>query len=103
MLRLFSYENFNDDVIRGLFLRQPNLDFVRVQDIGLQEFDNPKILTLAADNNRIVITHDRATMLDFAGERLVKEEPMIGLFVVNDRISTRQAIDEILLIENYTD
>ena len=35
MLRLLSDENFDGKIIRGLFLRQPNLDLVRVQDVGL--------------------------------------------------------------------
>ncbi|MGK7898379.1 MAG: DUF5615 family PIN-like protein [Xenococcus sp. (in: cyanobacteria)] len=96
MLSLLSDENFNGDIIRGLFLRQPDLDLVRVQDVGLQEVDDPSILAWAAENNRIVVTHDRATMPDFAYERLVNKELMAGLFVVNDRISIRQGIDEIL-------
>ena len=103
MLRLLSDENFDGKIIRGLFLRQPNLDLVRVQDVGLQELDDPTILAWAADNNRIVVTYDRATMPDFAYERLAKKELMPGLFVVSDRISVRDAIDELLLRENYTE
>ncbi|NER24722.1 MAG: hypothetical protein F6J96_29270 [Symploca sp. SIO1C2] len=98
MLQLLSDENFNGDIVRGLFLRQPNLDFVRVQDVGLREVDDPAILNWAANNERIVLTHDRATMPNFAYERLLKEEPMSGLFVVNDRMPIRQAIDELLLL-----
>jgi len=40
MLSLLSDENFNGDIIRGLFLRQPNLDLLRVQDVGLREVDD---------------------------------------------------------------
>ncbi len=40
MLKLVSDENFNGDIIRGLFLRQPNLNLVRVQDIGLRTIDD---------------------------------------------------------------
>lgn len=98
MLRLLSDENFNGDIVRGLFLRQPDLDLLRVQDIGLREVDDPAILAWAASNGRILLTHDRATMPDFAYERLVKGEPMAGLFVVNDRMLIRQAIDELLLL-----
>ena len=57
----------------------------------------------AADNNRIVVTYDRATMPDFAYERLAKKEPMPGLFVISDRISIRQTIDEILLLAICTE
>ena len=76
MLRLLSDENFNGDIIRGLFLRQPDIELLRVQDVGLREVDDPEILCWAAANDRIVLTHDRATMPDFAYERLLREEHM---------------------------
>ncbi|NJL63007.1 MAG: DUF5615 family PIN-like protein [Methylacidiphilales bacterium] len=98
MLNLLSDENFNGDIVRGLFLHQPNLDLIRVQDVGLQEVDDPAILAWAAINDRILLTHDRATMPDFAYNRLVAGEPMVGIFVVNDRMPIRQAIDELLLL-----
>lgn len=53
MLRLLSDENFNGDVVRGLFLRQPDLDLLRVQDVGLREVDDPAILDWAASHRRI--------------------------------------------------
>ncbi|NJM99671.1 MAG: DUF5615 family PIN-like protein [Phormidesmis sp. RL_2_1] len=98
MLSLLSDENFNGDIVRGLFLRQPDLNLVRVQDVGLQSVGDPDILAWAADNERIVLTHDRATMPDFAYERIVKKAIMAGLFVINDRMPVRQAIDELTLI-----
>ena len=66
MLRFISDENFNGDIVRGLFLRQPDLDLLRVQDVGLGTVDDPTILSWAAKNNRLLLTHDRATMPDFA-------------------------------------
>ena len=35
MLRLAADENFNGDIVRGLLRRNPKLDIVRVQDVGL--------------------------------------------------------------------
>ena len=98
MLKLLSDENFNGDIVRGLFLRQPDLDLLRVQDVGLRKIDDPAILAWAADNERILLTHDRATMPDFAYNRLVGGEAMAGMFVVNDRMPIRQARDELLLL-----
>lgn len=98
MLRLLSDENFNGDIVRGLFLRQPKLDLLRVQDVGLREVDDPAILAWAAQNERILLTHDRATIPDFAYERLVKGEVMAGMFVVNDRMPIRQAIVKLSLL-----
>lgn len=97
MLRLLSDENFNGDIVRGLFLKCPALDLVRVQDVGLAEVDDPTILDWAAANNRILLTHDRATMPNFAYERMTAGKFMPGMFVFNDRFPVGQAIDEILL------
>ncbi len=97
-MKLLSDENFHGDIVRGLFLREPNLDLVRIQDIGLRAVGDPAILDWAAANNRIVLTHDRATMPNFAYERLTRGEEMSGLFVVHDRMPIRQVIDELLLL-----
>ena len=67
MLRLLADENFNDDIVRGLLLRQPDLDIVRVQEVGLGGAEDPDILAWADENNRIVVksyltsrTHDHS-------------------------------------------
>ena len=44
MLLLVSDENFNNDIVRGLLRRNPALDIVRVQDIGLRGEEDPVIL-----------------------------------------------------------
>jgi predicted nuclease of predicted toxin-antitoxin system len=98
MLRLSSDENFNDDVVRGLLLRVSELDLDRVRDDGLTGSDDPAILAWSASVNRILLTHDRATMPEFAYVRLATGEPMRGLFVLNDRLPIRQAIDELLIV-----
>lgn len=103
MLRLLSDENFNWDILRGLLIRRPDLDLLRLQDVGLEKADDPAILEWAALNNCILLTHDRATMPDFATQRVVAGKPMPGVFVVNNRMSVRQAIDELLLIEACSD
>ena len=51
MLLLVSDENFNNDIVRGLLRRNPNLDIVRVQDVGLRGADDPDILEWAANED----------------------------------------------------
>ncbi len=99
MLRLLADENFNGDIVRGLILRQRDLDIVRVQDVGLAGADDPTVLAWAAENNRIILTHDRATIPDFSYERVAAGERMPGVFILNDRFPVGQAIDEILLMD----
>ena len=103
MLRLLGDENFSGDIVRGLLLRNPRLDVVRVQDVGLAGADDPDILKWAAENGRIVLTHDRATMAEYAYERVVSGERMPGVFIVNDRFPVGRAIEEILLMDACTE
>ena len=98
MLRLLADENFNGDIVRALLLRQPDLDIVRVQDVGLTGAGDPDILTWAAANDRIILTHDRATLPDYAYERLAAGKKLPGVFIVNDRFPVGDATREILLI-----
>lgn len=44
MMRLLADENFNGDILRGLMRRLPNLNILRVQDVGLMNANDPDIL-----------------------------------------------------------
>ncbi len=89
MLRLLADENLNGDILRGLLLREPDLDIVRVQDVGLTGADDLGVLAWAAEHNRSVLTHDRATMPDFAYDRVSAADPMPGLFMLDSRFPHR--------------
>jgi hypothetical protein len=97
VLKLVSDENFDGDILRGLYRRRPDLDIVRVQDVGLSATPDPEVLAWAAVEGRILLTHDRDTMPRFAYDRVRAGLPMPGVFLVSDLIPVGQAIDEILL------
>ena len=97
MLKLVSDENFNGDILRGLFRRRSDLDILRVQDVGLDATPDSDILAWAATEGRILLTHDRDTMPNFAYARVRAGEPMPGVFVVTDVMPIGQAVNEILL------
>ena len=97
MLKLVSDENFNADILRGLYRQHPDLDVVRVQDIGLKATPDSNILAWAAVEGRILLTHDRDTMPYFAHQRVRAGQAMPGVFLVSDLMPIGQAIDEILL------
>ncbi len=97
MLKLASDENFNADILRGLFRRCPDLDIVRVQDIGLSAAPDSDILARAAVEDRILLTHDGDTMPYFAYERVKAGQAMPGVFLVSNRMPIGQAIEEILI------
>jgi hypothetical protein len=98
MLRLAADENFNNDIIRGLQRRRPDLDIARVQDAGLSGASDPQVLEWAAREGRVLLTHDVATVTRYAYERVGRALPMPGVFEVGRHVSVSQAIADLLLL-----
>ena len=98
MLALAADENFNNNIVRGLLRRTPDLDIVRIQDVGLSGADDPAVLEWAAQEGRILLTHDVATITLHAYERVRAGKPMPGVFEVSRNVPIAVAIEDILLL-----
>jgi hypothetical protein len=98
MLRLVSDENFNGDLVRGLFRRHPELELVRVQEVGLMQRPDADILEWAASQGRVLLSHDVSSVPPAAHQRVRDGKPMPGVFIVPDRMPIGQAINEILFL-----
>lgn len=98
MIRLAADENFNNNIVRGLLRRNQNLDIVRIQDVGLSGADDPTVLEWAAQEGRILVTHDVSTITRYAYERIKSGQPMPGVFEVNVNIPIGLVIEDILLL-----
>jgi predicted nuclease of predicted toxin-antitoxin system len=99
VLRFVVDENFNNVILRGLLLRQPALDLLRIQDIaGMPGAADPVVLAWAADAGRIILTHDLATMPHHAYARVAAGQPMFGVFATGDTSPLALVIDELLVI-----
>ncbi|KXK13502.1 MAG: hypothetical protein UZ14_CFX002001581 [Chloroflexi bacterium OLB14] len=98
MLILVADENFNNDIVRGMLRRKPDLDIVRVQDVGLSNEDDRVILEWAAKEERVLVTHDVTTITNFAYERVRAGLPMPGVIEVDDDLPIGVAINDILLV-----
>ena len=88
MFRFFWRFTVNHSWIRGSFWHKNLRSGV----------SDPEILEWAAQADRIVLTHDVATMITFAYERIQADLPMPGLFEISRRVPIGLAIEEIILI-----
>jgi predicted nuclease of predicted toxin-antitoxin system len=98
VLLFLADENFNNDIVRGLLRRQPSLDIVRAQDVGLSGSNDPKVLEWAAQANRVLLTHDVTTITRFAMVRVVAGQPMPGVVEVSRSVPIGIALDDIQLL-----
>lgn len=97
-MRWLADENFNNDIVRGLRRRIPNIDLVRAQDVGLTGVRDEALLAWAAEEQRVLLTHDVSTITEYAYRRILDGEQMPGVFEVSRGLSARQVIDDIALL-----
>ncbi len=102
MLLFLADENLNNDIVRGVLRRKPDLDIIRVQDIGLSGADDPAILEWAAQANRVLLTHDVTTITKYAYDRVRLGQAMPGVFEISRSIATNVVIEDILLLAEYS-
>jgi len=98
MLKFAADENLNNNIVRGLLRKTPHLDIVRIQDVGLTGADDPTVLEWAAGENRVLLTHDVATMTRYAYARIDEGLPMPGVFEVDPFAPIGPVLRDILLL-----
>lgn len=83
---------------RGVLRRNPAVDILRVQAAGLTSAEDPEVLEWAAQEGRVLLSHDVQTLTHFAYERVRAQLPMRGIFEVGNKLPIAVAIDEVLLL-----
>jgi len=103
MLRIVIDQDLDHDILRGLRLRLPGVDAVLAREAGLNQKSDPEVLAWAAENRRIVVTHDRNTMPRHAYDRVRNSEPMAGVFVLSREMPVGRAIAELQILVECSD
>jgi hypothetical protein len=81
-----------------LLRREPGIDIVRAQDVGLTGVGDDALLAWAAEQDRVLLTHDVSTITAHAYRRVMKGEAMPGVFEVSCDFWIRAAVDDVLLL-----
>jgi hypothetical protein len=98
MLRLLIDQDLDHDILRALIRRIPRLDAVTALEIRMSEATDDQLLSWAAQEGRIIVTHDRKTMPMHAAYLMAVGKNIAGLFVVPRSLPLRQAIDDLELM-----
>ena len=98
MLSFAADENFNIHIVNGVLRRVPTAEIVRVQDAGLEGADDPAVLEWAANQGRVLLTHDVNTLTAFAFRRVAQGLAMPGVFEVSLKVPISVAIEDIVLL-----
>jgi hypothetical protein len=95
--RFLADENFNAKIIAGLLRREPAIDFQTAGAAEVWGLPDPGVLSIAAREGRILVSHDRETMPSHFS-RFIKDSPSPGLLIVDQRMGLGDAIEQMLLI-----
>ena len=98
MIAFLADENLKRKIISGLLRRNPSVDVIRAQDVGLTGVEDRILLEWAARHNRILLTHDVQTLVGFAWESVRTGKPMAGVIVLGRNLRVSEAVKELLLI-----
>jgi hypothetical protein len=96
-VRFQADADFNQDIVRAVRRRAPALDFQTAHEAGLAGLDDDVVLERAAQEGRILVSHDRRTMpLHFA--TFIATRTSAGVILVSQDLPIRQAVEDLLLI-----
>ena len=108
MIRFQADADLNGHILRAIRRREPGIDFKSADAAQLRGVPDPEVLARAADENRILVTHDMRTMpKHFATYLQTHTSP--GVFIVPQSLPIATAADELILIwaaseaEEWTD
>jgi hypothetical protein len=103
VVALLADEDLDNHILRGLRRRAPNVDAVRVQDIELCGQPDEVVLAWAAQNSRLLVTHDAGTLVATAYERVRSGHSMPGVLVVPKYCDRGEIIEQLALIAECSD
>lgn len=98
MLRVLLDQNFDHRILYGLLRRIPELDYLTAHEAGWGELKDPDLLIRAANEQRILFTHDLRTMPGHIADVIASGHDVAGVFIVPRNLPFDQAINELEII-----
>lgn len=96
-IRFQADADFNQQIVRAVLRRQPAIDFQTADEGQIRDLNDLDVLTAAASEGRIVVTHDRSTMpVHFANFTARKDSP--GVFILSQDLPLNVAVEELITI-----
>jgi len=79
------------------------MNFLSAHRANLAGLSDPDVLTLAAEQRRILVTHDFRTMPNHFTAFLSRNGFSPGVFLLKQRLSVAVAIEELIFVWNLSD
>jgi hypothetical protein len=97
-VRFLADADLNRAIVSGVVRREHSVDFLTAQTAGLRGMGDPEVLALAAERQRVLVSHDVGTIPAHLHAFWNAGKHNSGVFLIPQSLDVGRAIDEILLI-----
>ena len=102
-IRFQADADLNFDIVRAVRQQEPAVDFASAGDAELRGVSDPEILERAATANRVLVSHDRRTMLSHFRNYLTAGKSSPGLLIVSQDAPVRLVVESIIVLWSVSD
>ena len=102
-IRFQADADLNFDIVKGVRQEEPAVDFASARDARLEGAADPEVLERAAGENRVLVSHDRRTMLDHFRARLTAGKSSPGVLIVSQGAAIGPVVEAIVYIWSMSD
>jgi len=89
--------DLNLTILLAVLRREPAIDFQTAEMLGLQGRSDSEVLALAADRQRLLVTHDHKRMPSHFAE-FVTRRSSSGVLLVPQHLAVSVVVEDLLLI-----
>jgi hypothetical protein len=103
MIRFLADASLNHAIVSGCRRREPSMDFLSAHEAKLEGVPDPEVLLKAAEQDRLLVTHDFQTMPWHFADFLQTHGSSPGAILISQSLPVAEAIEELVLIWSSTD
>jgi predicted nuclease of predicted toxin-antitoxin system len=95
--RFLADASLNNAIVTGTLRAEPSIDFLSAHAAGLEGVPDDEVRETAAEQGRILVTHDLKTMPAHFG-RFAGHSTSPGIILISQRTPVAEAIESLLLV-----
>jgi len=97
-VRFLADADLNQAIVTGVREREAVVDFMTTTKAKLEGQEDPDVLEFAANQGRVLVSHDTSTMPVHFSARLRSGLTSPGIFLVRQRFAVGQIVEALLLV-----
>jgi len=101
--RFLADHDLNEHIVMGVVRLHPEIEFVRVRDVGLADSSDLDVLAYALRMSFCVVSHDVNTMTAAAAATIKAGGSFPGMFMIRQTIPVRTAIESLAFVWSASD